>query len=71
MLVFAPTEGSFTQIELIKVCEKALTDSIYTAIGLKNRNGPTFKSGALLVGADAIYRVDDDNYALVEIIRLD
>ena len=69
--VFAPTEGAFTQIELIQVSEQALDDQIYTAIGLKNRNGPVFKSGALLVGADAIFRVDDSDYSIKEVIKLE
>ena len=69
--VFAPTEGAFTQIELMQVSEQALDDQIYTAIGLKNRNGPVFKSGALLVGADAIFRVDDSDYSIKEVIKLE
>ena len=71
LLVLAPTEGTFTQIELVKVSEKPLDDQIYAAIGLRTRNGPTFKSGALLVGADAIYKVDDATYEVTEVIRLD
>lgn len=38
-----------------------LTDTIYRAIGLSRRNGPTFKTGALLVGAEALWRVDDSS----------
>ena len=54
------------------MCEKALTDQIYLAIGLKDRNGPIFKSGALMVGADAIYRVDEsENWKLTEVISMD
>lgn len=38
---------------------------------MKNRNGPVFKSGALLVGADAIFRVDDSDYSIKEVIKLE
>ena len=46
-----------------------LEDSIYSAIGLSVRAGPTFKTGAVLIGADAVYRVEDDGDKLVKLIE--
>ena len=38
---------------------------------MKDRNGPIFKNGVLLIGADSIYRMDDSNWALSEVISFD
>lgn len=43
---------------------------IYMAVGLSKRNGPTFKTGALLIGANFIYRVDDATLQLSEVIQV-
>ena len=47
-----------------------LTDTIYSAVGLSYRNGPTFKTGALLVGAEALWRVDDSSMELTRMITI-
>ena len=51
-----------------KVRSIVLEDSIYSAIGLSVRAGATFKTGAVLIGADAVYRVEDDGDKLVKLI---
>ena len=70
LLIYAPVEASFAQITFEKLQQIDLADTVYSAVSLSKRNGVTFKSGALLIGADAIYRVDDSEQTVQQLITV-
>ena len=69
-MIYAPVEASFAQITFEKLQQIDLADTVYSAVSLSKRNGVTFKSGALLIGADAIYRVDDSEQTVQQLITV-
>ena len=67
--MLGPADGSFSQVNLEKIRQIDLKgDSVYYIMGLSLRAGSTFKTGAVLVGADAVYRVEDDSDKLHKVV---